>query len=278
MSETPAGWYPDPANPLQERLWDGSEWVEKTRTRTPAAAMSATTPSPQGVTFKTAVMDGFRNYLEFGGRAERRAYLYFWLFSTSLQVLSLFYLGDIGFVVTVAFFFPGLTYMVRRLHDRGKSAKHLLWLLTGPPGAVWLLVQLLGRSEPRENVYGPHRGDQTPQEPNKVAEESDKVAAVLLAVFLGVVGGHRFYLGYRWTGGIAIVVTLLGMVVNILADGAGMPLIGIVFVWGIIDAVLIALGRMPSIRNVRFVTVDGVVTVIPGHSGTTEARTSAASQ
>ena len=33
MSENPAGWYPDPANPLQERLWDGSDWVDRVRPR-----------------------------------------------------------------------------------------------------------------------------------------------------------------------------------------------------------------------------------------------------
>ena len=32
METTPAGWYPDPVNPLQERLWDGTQWSENTRT------------------------------------------------------------------------------------------------------------------------------------------------------------------------------------------------------------------------------------------------------
>lgn len=35
MSSTPAGWYPDPDNLLQERLWDGSEWVDRVRPRKP---------------------------------------------------------------------------------------------------------------------------------------------------------------------------------------------------------------------------------------------------
>ncbi len=37
MSSTPPGWYPDPSNPLMERLWDGDEWVDKTRPRTPSS-------------------------------------------------------------------------------------------------------------------------------------------------------------------------------------------------------------------------------------------------
>lgn len=38
MDATPAGWYPDPTNPLQERLWDGSEWVNRVRVRAPVPA------------------------------------------------------------------------------------------------------------------------------------------------------------------------------------------------------------------------------------------------
>lgn len=53
MSNIPAGWYPDPTNPLQERLWDGNEWIERTRPRQPElAGMSASaqgTP-PDGAT------------------------------------------------------------------------------------------------------------------------------------------------------------------------------------------------------------------------------------
>ena len=29
MSTAAPGWYPDPTNPLQERFWDGSDWVDE---------------------------------------------------------------------------------------------------------------------------------------------------------------------------------------------------------------------------------------------------------
>ncbi len=58
MAENSPGWYPDPENPLRERLWDGSDWVDRVRPRPPAAAtptVGATTaqkplrpPSPVG--------------------------------------------------------------------------------------------------------------------------------------------------------------------------------------------------------------------------------------
>ena len=45
MTQLIPGWYPDPTNPLQERLWDGSEWVDKVRPRAPQVdAMPADDP------------------------------------------------------------------------------------------------------------------------------------------------------------------------------------------------------------------------------------------
>jgi hypothetical protein len=43
MGKQPRGWYPDPENPLRERLWDGDDWVERVRPRPPATA--AETPA-----------------------------------------------------------------------------------------------------------------------------------------------------------------------------------------------------------------------------------------
>jgi hypothetical protein len=37
MTSHPPGWYPDPTNPLQERLWDGSDWVDHVRDRATSA-------------------------------------------------------------------------------------------------------------------------------------------------------------------------------------------------------------------------------------------------
>jgi hypothetical protein len=41
VSDNPPGWYPDPANPLQERLWDGSDWVDRLRPRHPVTVSSS---------------------------------------------------------------------------------------------------------------------------------------------------------------------------------------------------------------------------------------------
>jgi predicted Zn finger-like uncharacterized protein len=55
-----------------------------------------------------------------------------------------------------------------------------------------------------------------------------KAIAGLLGIFLGVVGAHRFYLGY-WGLGIAMVLT---------GGGCG--------IWGLIDGIFILLGKIPD--------------------------------
>jgi len=49
VETTPAGWYPDPANPLQERLWDGTDWTESVRTPVPGPVpVTPSQPAPVG--------------------------------------------------------------------------------------------------------------------------------------------------------------------------------------------------------------------------------------
>ncbi len=50
MSVNPPGWYPDPVNPLQERLWDGSDWVDRVRPRSTAPADEKEEKSVTGLT------------------------------------------------------------------------------------------------------------------------------------------------------------------------------------------------------------------------------------
>ncbi len=37
---TPAGWYPDPGEPTNQRYWDGQQWTERTAPLAPGARMS----------------------------------------------------------------------------------------------------------------------------------------------------------------------------------------------------------------------------------------------
>jgi uncharacterized RDD family membrane protein YckC len=45
---TPAGWYPDPEQPGQQRYWDGTAWTENRAPMVPADAPVAAPPPPAG--------------------------------------------------------------------------------------------------------------------------------------------------------------------------------------------------------------------------------------
>ena len=75
-----------------------------------------------------------RNYVNFSGRARRREYWNFVLFSFLLMIVAMildwicfgqssFFYGLSGLFL----FLPNLAVMARRLHDTGRSAKILIW-------------------------------------------------------------------------------------------------------------------------------------------------------
>lgn len=77
-----------------------------------------------------------RNYAKFEGRARRKEYWYFGLFYFLLMVVAVaadrVFLGTwsaqiIQPLVSLVFFIPSLSVLVRRLHDTGRSGKHVLW-------------------------------------------------------------------------------------------------------------------------------------------------------
>lgn len=49
-----------------------------------------------------------------------------------------------------------------------------------------------------------------PQHANTAANEKSKIAAGLLAIFLGSLGVHKFYLGYTTAGIVMLLITLFG--------------------------------------------------------------------
>ena len=68
-------------------------------------------------------------------------------------------------------------------------------------------AQLLARSEQREATQEAAA--------KAAASPTSKIAAGLLAIFLGALGIHKFYLGYTSAGIIMLLVTLLGSLVLI---------------------------------------------------------------
>jgi uncharacterized membrane protein YhaH (DUF805 family) len=115
----------------------------------------------------------FANYRNFRGRARRKEYWSFVLFSTMLAALAAlagFFLGQaLGFdeaneptvtslalgIVTLLLFLPSLAVAVRRQHDIGLSGWFLLIWLIPTIGALVVLVFSLIPSQRHDNKWGP---------------------------------------------------------------------------------------------------------------------------
>jgi len=114
-------------------------------------------------------LEAMKKYAVFGGRARRREYWLFFLFSTVilLAIATAAILagldaetgiGQGGFAVlyclTVGI--PGLSVSVRRLHDTDRSG-WWLWIAFIPLiGEIILLVFFVQDSQPGTNRYGPN--------------------------------------------------------------------------------------------------------------------------
>lgn len=109
----------------------------------------------------------WRKYAVFSGRAERKEYWYFLLFTVLANVTCLFldnYLGTrhptarvglIGGMFALAALLPTLAVSARRLHDTGKSGWYLLLGLVPLLGAIVLLIFMAQPTMIGENIYGP---------------------------------------------------------------------------------------------------------------------------
>ena len=95
--------------------------------------------------FVQAVQSGFKNYVNFSGRASRSEAAYWLLFSILVSmctgIIDAAIWGDeffesepgalnTGSISSIVLFLPGLTVSFRRLHDINKSGWNLLWALT----------------------------------------------------------------------------------------------------------------------------------------------------
>ncbi|MBP6187190.1 MAG: DUF805 domain-containing protein [Rhodoluna sp.] len=113
------------------------------------------------MSFGTAINVFFSKYAVFAGRARRSEYWYAQLFlvlvSTAVAVVFPGE-GDNNSAASnlwaIATLVPALAVGARRLHDTGRSAKNLFWLLLIFVGWIILLVYLIEDSKPGANEYG----------------------------------------------------------------------------------------------------------------------------
>lgn len=103
-----------------------------------------------------------KNYVGFQGRARRKEYWMFALFSVIVSFVLGFVGGLInqsfgmilGYLYGLAVLLPSLAVAVRRLHDTGRSGWTILLGLIPLVGAIILLVFVCQDSQESDNQYG----------------------------------------------------------------------------------------------------------------------------
>ena len=108
-----------------------------------------------------------KKYAEFGGRARRKEYWFFFLFnfliSLGLAIIDhrtgtydpQWGVGFLGRLYALCVILPSLAVAVRRLHDTGRSGWWMLLLFVPVAGPVVILVFLVLDGDPGANAYGP---------------------------------------------------------------------------------------------------------------------------
>src|SRR5437879_1944839 len=114
------------------------------------------------MTFGEAITAGFRNYVNFMGRAVRSEYWYWVLFAILASIVASMIdlmiartYSPLSTLVSLALILPGLAVAVRRLHDIDRSG---WWLLLGfipIVGAIILIVWACKRGTKGPNRFGP---------------------------------------------------------------------------------------------------------------------------
>jgi len=112
------------------------------------------------MSFPQAIEAGFKNYVNFSGRALRSEYWFWFLFTALAEiVLAIFeFVTGIG-VLTLLFglatLLPGVAVTVRRLHDINKSGWFVLLVLIPIVGAIILIVWMCQGGWRDANRFGP---------------------------------------------------------------------------------------------------------------------------
>lgn len=109
------------------------------------------------MSFNDALASVFNNYANFSGRARRKEFWYFFiLFNIGYAAVSLpkglpEYFVPLYVAVLIV---PMFSVAARRMHDTGKSALFLLWVLVPFVGWFILAWKLAQDGEPGKNAYG----------------------------------------------------------------------------------------------------------------------------
>lgn len=105
---TPAGWYPDPADPSRTRWWDGAQWTENVSGGQPAAPAYPAAPSTPAVTGSAPGYPAYPSAPAYAtaapgpsapGVSTDTPWAYLAIVASFLPVLSVFFIDWDGFLV-----------------------------------------------------------------------------------------------------------------------------------------------------------------------------------
>jgi uncharacterized membrane protein YhaH (DUF805 family) len=142
--------------------------------------------------FAQAIQSCFRQYATFSGRAPRSEYWYFSLFCSLVVGVTVVVHPVLAGIAYAAIFLPGISVVVRRLHDTDKSGWNYWFALIPIVGAILLLVWFCTKGTDGDNGFGPDplAGTEPPARPisaspagplsiNDKAEQLAKLKALL---------------------------------------------------------------------------------------------------
>ncbi len=133
-----------------------------------------------------------QDYGDFQGRARRKEYWMFGLFNLIFIIVAVVLdnilgitignsgIGPIYLFYSLMLFIPGLSVLVRRLHDVGKSGWMVFISFIPIVGAIWLFVLLVTDSQSGENQYGSN--PKTDQQQNEVIHFNTADTILLIVV------------------------------------------------------------------------------------------------
>ena len=139
-----------------------------------------------------------KQYADFKGRARRKEYWMFILFSiiigvilTLIEIMTGTFnyfvnMGPLSALFSFVIFIPNLAVTVRRLHDIGKSGWMILILLIPIIGAIWFFILMIKDSEPGSNIYGENPKDIQYSERTKIQDDNlyNFIMSFLTALFI----------------------------------------------------------------------------------------------
>ena len=94
------------------------------------------------------IINCFKNYANFNGRARRKEYWSFFLFAFILGFIALLISEDLYSIVFLGLIMPSISVAARRMHDVGESG----WMQLIPFYNLYLFCK---DSDPSDNKYGP---------------------------------------------------------------------------------------------------------------------------